>query len=493
MPLRWLLTGAAICAAFVLANVGQLSTNPSELHRVINQAAFAPPLYVQANHVCQGLLHRYEHATARRPWCGELAYQPGFNRAPSIVQAARMGFQEFADPTNGEANAVQIGPKAEKDLDWRWNYQTGLWGAHSLSHWWQSALALRTLVRYAEETHDTDPGIHTILMRTYQRENGHTPEEPPFAIASDDFVNPFMDDTAWWGLAWLEASKYELTVRHDVADAGKFLHEAQYDATYVEKSQRSCGGVEWQIGFPTDTITNAEYITLAAALANYLDGSGPFHDAAGGSTWLTQATSQLQWLENHRLINVRTGYVHDSLNAACNGLIAGPITYTEGQVADALVQIGAAKHDPRYYKQANNFLHYVVSKKSGMVDSHGIVLEPCERDGDGCTNSGSYLDMLPWKGILIQGFSDYAAATGDRHYNGVLRRQAWAVVHNSIVGPNGQPGNCDMPSSCQFVFYWSWPLTPSRPEFVNQATQMDALDALTAVVALTPHKQQQPF
>ncbi len=461
---------------------------------MITQAAHAPPLYQQVNQACQALLHRYERVTVSRPWCGELAYQPGFHSAPSVVDAAQMGFQEFADPTNGQAYAAEIGPKADKDLGWRWNYQTGLWGAHSLSHWWQSALALRTLVRYAEATNDTDPGIQTILTRTFQRESGHTSDEPPFAIASNDFVNPFMDDTAWWGLAWLEASKYELTARHDVADAKQFLRTAEHDATYVEKSQRSCGGIEWQIGFPTDTITNAEYITLSAALANYLKGSGPLQDTAGAGKWLGQATGQLQWLETRRLIDIRTGTVHDSLNAACNGLIAGPITYTEGQVADALVQIGAAEHNPSYYQQANSFLHYVVSKQSGMVDSHGIVLEPCERDGDGCTNSGSYLDMLPWKGILIQGFSDYAAATGDPRYNGVLRRQSWAVVHNTIVGPNGQPGNCQGPSSCQFVFYWSWPLTPSRPNFVDQATQMDALDALTAQLALQPGKQQpQPF
>ncbi len=478
----------------MLVNVSRLSTNPAELHRAIPETAHAPPLYQQAIIACQRLLRSDDHVSAKRPWCGELAYQPGFNQAPPIAQAASVGVQEFADPTNGQAFAAQIGPKAEKDLDWRWNYQTGLWGAHSLSHWWQSALALRTLVRYAEDTNDTDAGVQAILQRTFQREAGHTPDEPPFAIASNDFVNPFMDDTAWWGLAWLEASKYELNVRHDLADARTFLRTAVHDATYVEKSQRSCGGIEWQIGFPTDTITNAEYITLSAALANYLNGAGPLQDTAGASKWLSQATGQMQWLESHKLVNISAGTVHDSLNAACNGLVAGPITYTEGQVADALVQIGAVKHDPSYYKQANNFLHYVVSKQSGMVDAKGIVQEPCERATLGCLTSGSYLDSLPWKGILVQGFSDYAAATGDPRYDGFLRRQAWAVVHNAILGPNSQPGNCSSPSSCQFVFYWGWPLTPSRSEFVDQATQMDALDALTASLALRPYKPQpQPF
>jgi hypothetical protein len=57
-------------------------------------------------------------------------------------------------------------------------------------------------------------------------------------------------------------------------------------------------------------------------------------------------------------------------------------------------------------------------------------------------------------------------------------------VHNAIVRSDGKPGYCKTPDSCQFVFYWGWPLTPSRSAFVNHATQMDALDALTAALAL---------
>jgi len=42
-------------------------------------------------------------------------------------------------------------------------------------------MAMRTLVRYLEVTHSTDPAYQQILMRTYQRESGHTPGETPFA------------------------------------------------------------------------------------------------------------------------------------------------------------------------------------------------------------------------------------------------------------------------------------------------------------------------
>jgi hypothetical protein len=121
-----------------------------------------------------------------------------------------------------------------------------------------------------------------------------------------------------------------------------------------------------------------------------------------------------------------------------------------------------------------------------MVNSKGIVQEPCERAANGCTGRILYFDELSWKGILVQAFSDYTAATGSTEHRSFLRRQASAVVHNAIVRSDGKPGNCQTPDSCQFVFYWGWPLTPSRSSFVNHATQMDALDALTAALALPP-------
>lgn len=463
------MTVAIVCAGIVLIRTGQASTNPSELRKALPHTVSVPNIYQSVVKRCQRMVSPTKHL----PWCGELAYTPGFDQAPTVALAALQGIREFADPTHG------VGKSDKGPLDWRWNYPNGLWGGHSLQHWWQSALAMRTMLRYLEVTHNTDPGYQQILMRTYHRNLLH-----PFAIAYPYFVNAFMDDTAWWGLAWLEASKYELNYRHDVADAQTFLKLAEHDADYISRQQKSCGGVVWQIGFPSDTVTNAEYMALVAELAAYRNQAGPFYSPAQASRWIGQATATLSWLQQRNLVNLDHGTVRDSLNAACNGLIAGPITYTEGEVADALVQTGTALHDSSYYQEANRFLQYVLSKKSTMVNSKGILQEPCERDSTGCTGSNLYFDELSWKGILIQAFTDYTIATGSTQYHRFLRRQASAIVHNAIVRSDGKPGNCQTPDSCQFVFYWGWPLTPSRSPFVNNATQMDALDALTAALAL---------
>ncbi len=445
-----------------------MQTNAYELHLTPHYLATST-VYQDAVYRCQRLLvmDRKTH------WCGELAYEPGFDQPPTVQQAAQQGTKEFADVSHG-VDANPNGP-----LDWSWNYVTGLWGGHAISHWWESAMALRTLVRYLEVTHNTDPGYQTILMRTYDREIFN-----PFAIASARFVNMFGDDTAWWGLAWLEAAKYEWNVRHDTADAWRFLKLAEYDANYLQRQPTECGGMEWKIGYPPDTITNAEYATLTAELYG-LTNTGAFYDRRA-PVWLAQAQKAMSWMERKRLINIRTGTVKDTLSPTCKLLPVGGLTYTQGQVADAFVQLGSDLHNPTYYQHADAFLKWALSKKSGMVNGNGILQEPCERNRDACTGLPTFLDILSWKGILVEALSDYTTITGSTEYIGFLRHQAKVITDNAIVQPDGQPGRCDAAINCQFVFYWAWALSPVRSSFVNEATQMDAIDALTAALALPP-------
>jgi hypothetical protein len=314
----------------------------------------------------------------------------------------------------------------------------------------------------------------------------------------------FGDDTAWWGLAWLEASKYELNVRHDVADARTFLSVAKYDANFLNTRARMCGGVEWKIGYPPDTITGAEYASLVGELYSYENDSGPLQDTADASRWLTQARNTVAWLEHTHLIDVHTGRVRDQLQAGCKQTLGGPLTYTEGQVADALIDLGTALHDNSYYRQANAFLRYTLSSQAGFVNKNTSILqEVCERGRTACTDKPDFLDVVSWKGILMQALQDYRAATGSTAYDAFILRQADAIVHNSILQPNGQssscnaagncpqangsPGRCRTADDCQFVFYWGWPLSPLRSPFVNDATQMGAIDALTAALAVDPN------
>jgi glycosyl hydrolase family 76 len=355
-----------------------------------------------------------------------------------------------------------------------WWGVTGIWGGSSPPAWWQTALALRTLVRYLERTGNTDPKYQRVLLTTYAR-NLSTPH----AEARYGFVNKYLDDTTWWGLAWLEASKYELHYRHDPADAAKFLGVAEWDADFVASRPRDCGGIEWEIGYPPDTITSAEFIALTAGLYDYRR-SGYFHDDLRAAAWLADARGALRWLESTRLVNLKTGVVFDRLNARCNKVYGLALTYTEGEVADALVQMGSALRDKSYYRQAARFLKYTISPASGLI-SHGILRDSCEAKKTSCRHTPNRLDFPAFKGVFMDAVADWSAATGSAVFRGFVLDQASAILDDSIIDPGNKRGDCATPHTCQLGFFWAPELHPSSIG-VTVATQASALDALTAML-----------
>jgi hypothetical protein len=380
--------------------------------------------------------------------------------APNFETAARQGIAELM----GSGDQSIVG----------WRYPVGLWGGHIKANWWQSALAVLSLARYAERVHSTSPTIQKMLLHIYARNI-----YKPLSTAKQDFANEFGDDTAWWGIAWLEASKYELSDRNDLAEATKFLAVAEYDARYVNAMPRTCGGIPWALRRAPDTVTSAEFIALAAELTSYRSSPGVFHDPQKASTWLGEATAALAWLENERLINLHTGRVIDGLRLSCERTGA-PMTYTEGETAEALVQLGNALHDRSYYAYAANFLRYTLLPSTGLI-SHGVLQERCEPFPGQCAHLGFRLDLPAYKGIFVDAVSDWSAATGSDVFRSFLSAQAVAVVNNTIRGAGDQPGRCATAQTCQFSFSWTGRPQPASMG-VTLGGQESAIDALTAVL-----------
>jgi hypothetical protein len=335
-----------------------------------------------------------------------------------------------------------------------------------------------TLVRYAERIGSDAPAYQRVLFRTYRRNIYR-----PHTTAPHEFANQFLDDTAWWGLAWLAAAQYELTYRGDVTDARKFLAVAEWDAGYINTRPRPCGGIAWSLGAPPDTIANAQFIALTAQLYRMRNTLGPLYDPAKAASWLTAAQSDLSWLENSGLVNLQAGRVLDSLNSACHTK-GGSLTYTEGEVAEALTQMGAALDDPSYYNQAATFLHYTTSPASGLV-SNGIPQEHCEAVPGACSQVRFRLDLPAYKGLFVNAVADWEAASGNHDFDAFLRAQAAAVVQNAIRGPHGGPSHCVSARTCQVSFHWTGAADPA-PLGVTLGGQESALDALTAGLPQRP-------
>ena len=385
--------------------------------------------------------------------------------APSFSLAASRGVQELI----WGDRSVALNPR------------TALWGGHTRPNWWQSALAMQTVIRYLERTHNLDPSYQRVLLRIYQRN-----VYKPLSTAKRDFANEFMDDTAWWGLAWLEASRYELYYRHDVTHAAKFLAVAEYDARYIVHAPRQCGGIVWALRRAPDMVTNAEFVALVAKLASYREAPGVFYDPARAAEWLMDARYIFDWLRHSGMVDLHMGYVLDRIDGGCHTFTGGPLTYSEGEMADALTQLGVALHQPFYFRLASRFIRYVLNYKSGLM-TRGVLQERCESLSTACHDRRNRLDIPAFKGIFIQAVADWTAATRKRTFMRFLSNQAAAVVDNAIIDRDNQLASCSTVTSCRFAFIWNRPLDGNPPPVpVTVASQESALDALTAVVPVPP-------
>ena len=358
-----------------------------------------------------------------------------------------------------------------------WNRHFAEWGGLIGPHWWQSALAMLDAIRYAEQTNWHSPMLEHVIRVTYAKNIWK-----PKSLEKFDFINMFMDDTVWWGLAWLNASKYELYYRHDVRDAARYLSVAETDAGYVA-NQRQCGGIIWELGSPSGTITNAEYVALTAELSQYRRTSNIFHNPALADRWLASARSTLSWLQQSGLVNLRSGTVRDRLAShQCHTLLGQPLAYTEGEVADGLVQLGLATNDPSYYKTAAKFFRYVLDPAHGFV-KQGVLQEHCESVNI-CNGLVNRYDITAFKGIFMTAISDWTMATGSHEFVPFIRKQATEVVRNTIQG-HAPHDVCTSTHSCQFAFSWSHPFhsTPGPERLITVGTQESALSALIAALS----------
>lgn len=302
----------------------------------------------------------------------------------------------------------------------------------------------------------------------------------PGTHAPLNFGNEFNDDTGWWGVAWLEAARYELYVRHDMTDATKFLNVAEWDANFITAQNRRCGGLEWGLGKPPDTITAAEFLSLVAGLYSLRNAHGPFHNAAEAAHWRADTDWAWGWLKHSTLINVKTGRVYDKLLAGSCKRWGGPLTYSEGWVAEALVKMGVAFHNRAYLRDAKAFLRYATTPSDGLIQS-GVIREKCEAAKENCQAMHSRLDVPSWKGLLVDALSDWTAATGSKTFLPVIRAQGTAVVNNAIVGAGKD--RCATAATCLFWGFWIPPKhLVSRVLGASVGGQESAIDALTAAL-----------
>jgi hypothetical protein len=313
------------------------------------------------------------------------------------------------------------------------------------SSWWNSAVALTSIIDYTRETGDTT--YEWIINRTFEV------DQAPFAAgvrASNqifgDFISDSTDDDEWWALAWIDA--YNLT--GDQA----YLNMAVTIADYVETMwDGTCGGGLWSDTTKSykNAITNALYVRLTAEL----------HESVSGDTsWLAQADTAWSWFQNSGMIN-GSGLVNDGLNSSTCANNGGTVwSYNQGMTIGAAVEMYRATGSAADLSTAEHLANSAIG--SPLLVANGVLTESCDALESTCDD-----DQKQFKGIFMDYLGDLNSVVGGT-YTSFIQTQI-----NTLW-------NSDRNSLDQIGERWSGQSPSSNPNIDSWRTQASALEAILA-------------
>ncbi len=262
------------------------------------------------------------------------------------------------------------------------------------SSWWNSAATLTTVIDYAARTGNRQ--YDWVIGRTFDVNRGVFPAgQRATDPIEGNFISRAIDDSAWWGLAWIAAYDYTRDQR--------YLSMATTIANYVQQywDPSTCNGGVWWNRERTykNAITSGLYLRLVASV----------HQRTPGDTvWLQRARTAADWYLASGLIN-SAGLVNDGLTQDCRNNGQTVWTYNQGLAIGGLTETWRATGDTRYLDAARRLAD---SAQTGLA-RNGILTESC--DTGSCDDN-----QKQFKGILVR----YLAELG---YQPFLTRQADSI------------------------------------------------------------------
>ncbi len=305
------------------------------------------------------------------------------------------------------------------------------------SSWWNSAATLTALIDHGGHDHDW------VIARTFDQNKGTFPAgQRGTDPIEGNFASRAIDDSAWWGLAWVAA--------YDHTGDQRYLAMATTIAGYVHQywDPGTCGGGVWWDRERTykNAVTSGLYLRLAASV---------HRRTPGDTVWLQRSSAAATWFLGSGMVNA-AGLVNDGLTRDCRNNGQTVWTYNQGLAIGGLVEAWRATGDTTLLDAARRLADAALT---GLT-SNGVLTESCDVGQNSCDDN-----QKQFKGVFSRYLADLAGVTGTPAYQTFAQRQA-----DSIWTTDRDPLN-------RLGQRWAG----GSPNQFDWRTQASGLGALTAV------------